>query len=45
MNGKIILHQQNTNFIDISTQLSGVYFMLLTNNNGQLVQRSKVMKE
>ncbi len=43
--GKIILVRTNSNFIDISNQPRGIYFLSLTDDKGQIVQRSKVMKE
>lgn len=45
LTGKIITKEQNANTIDISNHLAGMYFLLLTDNKGQIVQRSKVMKE
>ncbi|MBL0340054.1 MAG: SBBP repeat-containing protein [Bacteroidetes bacterium] len=45
LTGKIITQEQNTNAIDISNQPSGMYFLLLADNKGQIVKRSKVMKE
>ena len=43
--GKIITKEQNTSAIDISKQPTGMYFLLLTDNKGRIVQRSKVIKE
>jgi hypothetical protein len=45
LTGKIILQQQNTNVADISNLPAGLYFILVTGDNGQLVQRSKLTKE
>jgi len=45
LTGKIIVQQQNTKAIDISNQSTGVYFILITDNKGQIVQRIKVTKE
>ena len=45
LTGKIITKEQNANAIDISNQPAGMYFLLLTDNKGKPVQRSKVTKE
>ena len=45
LTGRLITKEQNTNAIDIVNQPAGMYFLLLTNNKGQIVQRSKVVKE
>ncbi len=43
--GKIIVQKQNTNSVDISNQPTGMYFILLTDNKGQVIHRSKLTKE
>jgi hypothetical protein len=43
--GKIIIQEENASTIDISNQPAGMYFLLLIANKGQIVKRSKIMKE
>ena len=43
--GQIIADKKNVNLLDLSDQPTGIYFLTLTNNNGQVVQRSKIVKE
>lgn len=43
--GKVILAQENTNNIDLTTQPAGIYFITLTNDQGELIQHSKLVKE
>lgn len=45
LTGKIILQQQNTNGADISSLPAGLYFISITDDKGQFVQRSKLTKE
>jgi len=45
INGKVIIEKQNANSFDISNQATGMYFIVLTNNTGQVVQRNKIVKE
>ena len=42
--GKIILEKQNTNSFDITNQPTGLYFLLLINNEEQVVHRTKIAK-
>lgn len=43
--GKTVTCKQNINVLDISNQPAGVYFITFTNENGQVLQRSKIIKE
>lgn len=43
--GKLVQEAQNTNSIDLTAQLAGIYFITLTNTQGELIQRSKLIKE
>lgn len=43
--GQIIADKKNVNTLDLSNQLSGIYFLTLTDKNGQVIQRSKIVKE
>ena len=43
--GQLITHTKNVNSVDLSGQAAGVYFILLTNESGQVVHRSKIVKE
>lgn len=45
LTGKIILEKQNTNSFDMTIQPAGLYFLLLTDNKGQVVHRAKITKE
>lgn len=45
LTGKIILQQQNTNAADITSLPAGLYFILISDDKGQFVQRSKLIKE
>ena len=45
LTGKIIADRKNVNTLDLSEQPAGIYFIALTDNNGQVVQRSKITKE
>ena len=45
LTGQIIAEKKNVNSLDISDQPTGMYFLTLTDNNGQVVQRSKIVKE
>jgi len=42
---QLIAEKKNVNTLDLSTQPTGIYFITLTNNNGQVIQRSKIVKE
>lgn len=43
--GQNIASKQNISSLDLSSQPEGVYFLTLINNNGQVIQRSKIVKE
>lgn len=45
VSGQIILDRKNVNKLDLSDQPTGIYFLTLTENNGQVIQRSKIIKE
>lgn len=45
MTGQIVASGKNVNRFDLSEQPPGVYFILFTDNSGQLIQRSKIVKE
>jgi hypothetical protein len=43
--GKIIADKKNVNMLDLSDQPAGTYFLTLTDNQGQVIQRSKILKQ
>lgn len=43
--GQRILNQRNVSALDISAQPSGIYIITFTDNEGQVVQQSKIVKE
>lgn len=43
--GKLVQEAQNTNSINLTNQPAGIYFITLTNTEGELIQRSKLIKE
>ena len=43
--GKLLIEAQNTNNINLTAQPTGIYFITLTNAKGELIQRSKLIKE
>jgi hypothetical protein len=43
--GKIIADKKNVNMLDLSNQPAGTYFLTLTDNQGQVIQRSKILKQ
>lgn len=43
--GKLVLQLQNTNSIDLTSQPAGIYFITLTNVKGELIQRTKLLKQ
>lgn len=43
--GQIIANKTNVNTLDISEQPTGIYFLTLTNDNNQVLQRVKIVKE
>jgi hypothetical protein len=45
LNGQIVLDQKNVNSLDVSELKSGIYFILLSDSNGAIIQRSKIVKE
>lgn len=45
LSGQIVADRKNVKTIDLSDQPKGIYFLILTDNNGQETQRSKIIKE
>jgi hypothetical protein len=45
LTGQIVVDKKNVNNLDLADQPTGIYFLTLTDNNGQVIQRSKIMKE
>src|SRR5690606_17779466 len=43
--GQILFNRKNTTALDLSVQPTGVYFISFISENGQIVQRSKIIKE
>ncbi|MFA7381016.1 MAG: LamG-like jellyroll fold domain-containing protein [Bacteroidia bacterium] len=43
--GKLVQEAQNTNSINLTNQPAGIYFITLTNTQGELIHRSKLIKE
>jgi len=43
--GQTLIDTKNVNAIDISEYAPGIYFITLSGNNGQTIQRSKIVKE
>ncbi len=43
--GQVVAFRQGVNSLDITNQPSGIYFVILTDNKDEVVQRSKIMKE
>ncbi len=43
--GQVIFDQTNVNSLNISNQPSGIYFITFIDNDGQVIQRSKIIKE
>jgi len=43
--GQIVANKKNINSLDISEQPAGIYFVTLTDDKGQVLQRSKIVKE
>ena len=45
LTGQIICDRKNVNALDLSNEPKGIYFLTLTDWNGQVIQRSKIVKE
>lgn len=43
--GQVIADKKNINVIDISEQQTGIYFITISDNIGQIIKRGKIMKE
>lgn len=43
--GQIIFNQEHINSIDLSNQATGIYFIICTDDNGQVLHRNKLVKE
>ncbi len=42
--GKVLLENQNINSIDLSNQPKGIYYILISKENGKQIQRNKIVK-
>jgi hypothetical protein len=45
INGQVIYNKKNINSISLSSFSSGIYFISLLNGKGEIIQRSKIVKE
>jgi len=45
LTGQIVVVENNVNILDLSKQPTGMYFITLSDNNGQVIQKSKLVKE
>ncbi len=45
VSGQVIVDKKNISSLDLSNQPTGIYFLTFTNHNGQVIQRSKILKE
>jgi CubicO group peptidase (beta-lactamase class C family) len=45
MMGQIVTAQQSINTLDISSYPTGIYFVIFSNKDGLIIQRSKIVKE
>ena len=45
LKGQIVIEQQNVNWIDISSQPKGYYIAFLTDLQGGLIKKIRVIKE
>lgn len=43
--GQVVAKKTNVNSLDISGQPAGIYFITLTDDKGQIIQRSNIVKE
>lgn len=43
--GQIIVNRKNINTLNLSDQPAGIYFLIFTDDNEQVVQRSKIVKK
>jgi len=43
--GQVVANKTNTSSLDLTNLPSGVYFLTLTNDNRQIIQRNKIVKE
>ncbi len=43
--GQIVAYRKNTNSLDLTNQPAGIYFLIFTNNKGEVLQRKKIVKE
>lgn len=43
--GRVVLTALNATTVDLSNEAAGMYFVLLTNDKGELVQSNKIIKE
>lgn len=45
MTGQIIICRENITTLDLSEQPNGIFFLVFIDNNGQVTQRTKIVKE
>lgn len=43
--GQVLTNKTKVNTLDLSDQLAGIYFITFTDNNGRVLQRTKILKE
>lgn len=43
--GQVVANKTNTSSLDLTNMPAGVYFLTLTNDNRQIIQRNKIVKE
>lgn len=43
--GQIVVYRKNVNSLDLTNYPAGIYFVLLTNDKGQVLLRSKIVKD
>jgi len=45
LSGQTITSKKNASTLDLSEQPTGIYFIVLTDHNGKVIQRNKIVKE
>jgi len=45
LTGQLMAERKQVSTLDLSNQAAGIYFLSLIDNNGQVIQRSKIVKE
>ncbi len=43
--GQIVAHEKNANSLDLSNQPAGIYYLILTDDKGEVLQHNKIVKE